>query len=199
MTEAPTMPAFIVSHSVAMAEAPSPAAQVAKKWSAIPGGIVDGGEIVLLAIKPSLWRTVIDSLPWLITTVAVAVILTASRTPIPGFSPSVTAQLLLMIGVGRLAFAVVRWVPSWYVLTNRRVIDIQGVRMPRVWACLLVDVRNTYLNASPAEKIASVGSITFVTNRADELPRVWRSVAEPEEVHARIRRAIENAIDQFGG
>lgn len=178
-----------------MAEAPSRAADVAAKWATIPGGIVDGGEIVLLAIKPSLWRTLMDSLPWLVTTAVLAMVLVRLRMPLPGLSLTLTAQLVVIIGMARLAFAIIRWVPSWYVLTNRRILDIQGVRAPRVWACLLVDIRNTYVHSSPAEKITGVGSITFVTDRADVLPRIWRSIAKPDEVHARIRRAIEQAID----
>jgi hypothetical protein len=93
---------------------------------------------------------------------------------------------------------VVRWAPRWYVLTNRRVLDIQGVRSPRIWSCLLTEIRNTYLNASPPEKLTGLGTITFVTDHPDEPPCHWRSVAKPEEVHAKIRRAIENAIDQQG-
>ena len=29
----------------------------------------------------------------------------------------------------------------------------------------------------------------------DSHPRQWRSIAQPEEIHARVRRAIEHAID----
>ena len=181
-----------------MAEVPSRVTDVAAKWSMLPGGLVDGGEIILFAIKPSMWRPVIDSAPWMVTAALLAVVLTYLRTPIPGLSLTATAQAVLLIGAVRLGLAVVRWVPSWYVLTNRRVIDIHGVRSPRVWACLLIEVRNTYLNATAPERVAGLGSITFVTDHPDESPRVWESISRADEIHAKIRRAIENAIDVYG-
>jgi hypothetical protein len=105
---------------------------------------------------------------------------------------------VLLIALARVGLAVVRWVPTWYVLTNRRVLDVRGVRSPRISACLLVDVRNTYLRSSSAEKLTRLGTITFITDREDTASHIWRSIAKPDVVHAKIRRAIENAIDQHG-
>jgi len=61
-----------------------------------------------------------------------------------------------------------------------------------------VEVRNTYLNASVPERVARVASIRFVSKHSDRLPCVWEFVPKPELVHAKIRRAIENALDQYG-
>jgi hypothetical protein len=184
--------------SVTASEAPSRGSDVAADWSALPGGVVDGGEIVLLAIRPSMWRPLFEACPWLVTCCVLAVILTLLSLPAPGLSLLVTTQLILLAGLARFGVAVARWASMWYVLTNRRVLDVQGVRVPRIWSCLLVETRNTYLNASSAEKLTGLGTITFVTEHPDEPPRQWRSIDKPEEVHARIRRAIENALDQHG-
>jgi len=179
-----------------MSDAPSRASDVASRWTTLPGGVIDGGEIVVLAIKPSLWRPVFDSAAVLVTSVLLAVVLTTLGISFPGLSPATTAQLVLLIGFAGLGFAVVRWTTTWHVLTNRRIIDIHGVRTPRIAACLLVHLRNTYLHIAVVEKVTRIGTITFVTDEADRLPHVWRSIAHPDEVHAKIRRAIENAIDQ---
>jgi hypothetical protein len=179
-----------------MSDAPSRVADVAARWTMLPGGLIDGGEIVVLAIKPSLWRPVFDSAAGLVISVLLAVVLTMLGVPLPGLSATTTAQLVLLIGFTGLGLAIVRWTTTWHVLTNRRIIDIHGVRTPRIAACLLVHVRNTYLHASVAEKVARLGTVTFVTDEADRLPHLWRSIAHPDEVHAKIRRAIENAIDQ---
>lgn len=182
-----------------MSDAPSRARQrAASSWAALPGGIVDGGEIVLLAIKPSLWRPVFESAAWLVMSVLLAGALTWLGRPLPGLSQTLTAQVILLAGVIRLGIATVRWAPMWYVLTNRRVLDVCGVRSPRIWACPVIDIRNTYLNASPSEKLTRLGTLTFVTEHPDEPPRTWSSVPQPELVHDRIRRAIEQAIDQQG-
>lgn len=179
-----------------MSDAPSRVGDVAARWTTLPGGLIDGGEIVVLAIKPSLWRPVFDTAAWLAASAVLAVVLITLGIPLPGLSATTTAQLVLLIGFTGLGFAVVRWTTTWHVLTNRRIIDIHGVRTPRIAACLLVNVRNTYLHTSVAEKVTRIGTITFVTDEVDRLPHLWRSIAYPEEVHAKIRRAIENAIDQ---
>jgi hypothetical protein len=181
-----------------MAEAPSGVSQVTTKWGTLPGGLIAGGEIIVFAIKPSMWRPVFVSAPWLVVTCLLALALTLLGTPFPGLSLTLTAEAVLLVGLARLGFAVIRWIPRWYVLTNRRVIDICGVRSPRIWFCALIDVRNTYLDVPPAERITGLGSISFVTDHPDEPPRIWRSIAKPNEIHARIRQAIENAIDEFG-
>jgi hypothetical protein len=46
------------------------------------------------------------------------------------------------------------------------------------------------------EKLARLGTITFVADHANRVTLRWQSIAGPAEVHAKIRRAIENALDQ---
>lgn len=178
-----------------MSDAPSHVSDVTARWATLPGGLIDGGEIVVLAIKPSLWRPVFDSAVWLAACAAFAVMFTVTDIPLPGFSSATSAQLVLLIGFAGLGVSVVRWTTTWHVLTNRRIIDIHGVRTPRIAACLLIHVRNTYLHASVPEKVTRLGTITFVTDEPDRPPHVWRSIARADEVHAKVRRAIENAID----
>ena len=181
--------------ATAGSESTSGVAEVASRWASLPTGLVDGGEIIILAIKPSMWRPVFDSAPWLVTASLLATALTVLARPLPGVSVTASAQIVLLIGIARLGFAIVRWVPTWYVLTNRRVIEIHGVRTPRIAARSLVEVRNTYLHVSPVERAATLGTITYVTQREDDQPHHWRSIVHPDDVHAEIRRAIENAID----
>lgn len=184
--------------SAAAAESPPRAAELPGEWSQLPGGLIDGGEIVLLAIKPSLWRPVIDSFPWLVTTCVFAIGITMFSAALPGLSTVASAQAVLAAGLLRLALAVVRWAATWYVLTNRRILNVRGARSPRISSCPLVDIRNTHVDASSLEKLLQIGTITFVSKHPDELSRFWESIPEPEATHAKIRRAIENALDQYG-
>lgn len=187
-----------IAFAVTMSDAPSRVSDVASRWTTLPGGVIAGGEIVLLAIKPSLWRPVFDSAAWLAASAVLAVALTTLGLPLPGLSLTTTAQLVLLVGFAGLGFALARWTATWHVLTNRRIIDIHGIRTPKIAACLLVHVRNTYLHVSALEKVTCLGTITFVTDEADHPPHVWRSITHSDEVHAKIRRAIENAIDSAG-
>ncbi len=182
----------------AVSDSPTRTGEVPAPWAAIPGGVIDGGELVLLAIKPSMWRPFFDSAAWVVGSWIAAALLSVLGRPIAGLSMAMTVQILLLIGAMGLAFSIVRWIPTWYVLTNRRIIDIHGIRTPRIASCALIDIRNTYVHASIEEKVTGLGTISFAFDKTQLGPRVWRSIAGAVEVHAKIRRAIENAIDQYG-
>jgi len=180
----------------AATEAPTGRVSVAAAaaWESLPG-VLGGGENVLLAIKPSMWRLLIDSGLWLLATGLFSAIALWSRRSLPGLSVTMTAQLALFIGLVRFVIALIQWIPRWHVLTNRRIMDIRGIREPQVTSCTLVELRNTHLHSSFIERLVRIGTITFVTTSDTfRLPK-WRSIANPDLVHAKIRRAIENALD----
>lgn len=182
-----------VVFSATATEAPPSRAEVNAAWTTLPGGVLDGGEIVISAIKPSMWRLLFDTGPWLLMCGLLAGVLTGIGRPILGLSLTGTAQALMLVVLGRLGFAILRWIPAWYVLTNRRIIDIRGVRAPRIRSSPLIDVANTYLHVSTAEKTARLGTIIFELDRADEQPHVWQSIQQPAEVFAKVRSTIDNA------
>ena len=186
-----------VIFSATATEAPPSRAEVKTSWTTLPGGVLDGGEIVILAIKPSMWRVLFDSAPWLLMCALLAGVLTGLGRPILGLSLTDTAQALMLLALCRVSFAILRWIPAWYVLTNRRIIDIRGVRTPRIRSCPLIDVEDTYLHTSTSEKAAQLGTITFKLDRKDEGPYVWQSIQQPGEVYAKVRSTIDNARE-FG-
>ncbi len=87
--------------STAMADAPSNTCEAVATVAALPSGAIGGGEIVLLAIKPSMWRPVFESGSWLVTTIVLAVVLAALGQPIPGLSLAATSRLILLVGLAR--------------------------------------------------------------------------------------------------
>ena len=145
-----------------MTEAPTGSSTLETSWAFLPDEIVDGGEMIVLAIKPSIWRPLFDSIPWLIMAAALSVTLAVMGKPIPGLSVSLSIQILLFLGVARLGIAIIRWVPTWFVLTNRRVMCIHGVRAPRIHSLALIEVRNTYLNATAPERLIGLGTISLL-------------------------------------
>jgi len=183
---------------VTASDAPPRSADIPAEWPDLPSGVIDGGEIVLMAIKPSVWSPVLEALPWLLSTAGFSALILVLRLALPGLTPSGSAQLVLAIGFVRLLVGIVRWVATWYVLTNRRILDVRGARSPRIGAMPLVDIRNTYVKASATERLVGVASISLVSKRAGDPHRMWEFVPKPELVHAKIRRAIEHALDQYG-
>ncbi len=187
-----------IRFSATATEAPPISSEVAAVLSAVPQGVIDGGEIVLLAIRPSMWRPIFDSAAWIVGAGILTAVMTALGKPIPGTSLGVTAQVLLLIVLARLGWATAHWIPRWHVLTNRRIINIEGLRRPTIDSCKLVKIRNTYLRHSTAEAATGLGTILFVTSDPKEPPHAWRSIRDPETVHAKVRRAIEYAFDAHG-
>lgn len=182
--------------SAAPAEAPTQTVELPAPWATIPGGAIDGGEIILLAVKPSMWRPLLDSAPWMVTCAVLAVALVWLRRPLPALSLTTTAQLILWVALARLGASVVRWVPTWYVLTNHRIIHIQGVRSPQVNGCPLIDIHDTCVHRSGPEQLARLGTIVFATDDTAATPPPWRFVVQADEVEARIRRAMHSASGQ---
>jgi len=176
----------------AAVDAPSAAAPATADKVAVPADLLDGGEVVILAIKPSLWTVLFSSFQWLL---GGAVIVAFGRWFAPGWiANAVLVQSVLAVIALRAGFAVMQWVSRVYVLTNRRVMRIRGVFRADVFACPLVKVINTGIAVAPHEALTRLGTIWFNTGQ-DTVDGSWYHTARPHEVHAQIRRAIERALD----
>lgn len=157
----------------------------------IPAHLLDGGEIVLFAIKPSLWFILLCSIRWIVASVLLwlaASYANGSRLSLP------LMQLAVVLLVGRLAWATMQWSTRLYILTNRRIMRIRGVFSVNVFECPLSRIQNTVLHVSLAERIVRIGSILASTAAGDATGHVsWRMVARPLEIHERLRQAIDRA------
>jgi len=175
-------------------DAPPGAAPLQAPVVAVPAELLDGGEIVILAIKPSLWSVVFSSFSWIVG--AAAILAGASWV---GLSPGLIGQsalvqvVLAVVGL-RVGLAMLQWVSRVYVLTNRRILRIRGVFRADVFGCPLVRIVNTGIHVQPHEALTRLGTIWF--NTGESLVRgTWYHVARPQAVHTEIRRAIERALD----
>jgi hypothetical protein len=164
--------------------------------AAVPAELLDGGEIVLLTLKPSAWFLVFEPVKWIATAVVliacIASLDVGTRWAVP---PHTLIQLVLLVAGGRLLITTMRWVSRFYVLTNRRVMRVSGIRRPHAWSCPLVRVRNTRVSATAPERITRIGTIDFVPDNSQIGPGRWAYVDNPDAVHDTIRRAIRRAID----
>ena len=173
---------------------PAAAATVAAEL--IPAHLLDGGEIVVFAIKPSFWFIPLVCWRWIAGTALVwAATAVASHT-------SLTLPLLqLAIGVlvARLAWATMQWSTRLYVLTNRRVMLVRGVFSVELFECPLARIHNTWMTFSPAERILYLGSIHMSTSAQAGTPvAVWQTVPRPHDVHQKLLAAIERAQHRGG-
>lgn len=170
--------------------APSTAVSAAEM---IPAHLLDGGEIVILAIKPSMWSILFMSSRWLIV---LAAIIAASKwlaEVLPYLNPLNIVQGALVLAAARVGFALLQWVSRLYVLTNRRIMRMTGIVNVDLFECPLTKIQNTYLRLAWYERLTGVGTISFATAGTGGVEASWRHVGNPLELHERVRSAIHRA------
>ncbi len=156
--------------------------------------VLDGGEIVLFALKPSMWYLVLVSARWL-AGAAVIILLAPLLFQARSAAVEILTQAALLVTAVRLILALLQWSSRLYVLTNRRVMCYRGLMHVSVFESPLVHIRNTYVNASPVERICKVGSIGFSLQDGKQVDVWWEQISDPHAIHERIRSAIEKALD----
>jgi hypothetical protein len=158
----------------------------------VPRHLLDGGEIVHFAIKPSPWFVLLTSARWLLIGILLA--LAAGTDVIPSPYRWYVYQAAFWVPAARVAWAMLDWVSRLYVLTNRRVMRIRGVFNVDLFECSLDRIQNTAVSLPLAERVLRVGSITFQTAAAAGGGTAsWRIVARPLEIHEQLRQAIQRA------
>lgn len=161
----------------------------------MPAQLLDGGELVILAIKPSLWFILFVSARWLIGTILIAALLLQLGTSLSlyGLGPAALIKAALAIIAARLAIGLLQWVSRLYVLTNRRVMRIRGIFHVDIFECPLTRIQNTFLTLAIHERLVRLGSIHFATAGTGRVEATWQHIAHPLEVHERLRQAIRRA------
>lgn len=159
----------------------------------LPAHLLDGNEIVILAIKPSLWFVVFVSVRWLMA--ALALILAAGW--LAELAPQVNAAMIIkaaaILAAGRVALAVLQWASRLYVLTNRRIMRLTGILNVDLFECSLTKIQNTYVTLTWYERLTRLGTISFATAGTGGVEASWINVNNPLELHERVRSAIHRA------
>lgn len=164
--------------------------------------VLQDGEVVLLALRPSRWLLMAHLFGSLaIVTLALwgAVHVFAGRAGSGGGVGAPSAGALSLA----FALAMLAWLPvaAWfmldwrshrYVLTNRRVLAAVGIVRPFVGEAPLAAVRRVELVRLWGRALR-IGSIRFVNPHGVELVR-WSSVSRPVEV----RRTVLEALHRYG-
>jgi hypothetical protein len=157
----------------------------------VPEGLLDGDEIVLLAVKPSLWFILLRSGSWLIGCIALAALTWWLGRH--GFGADVARlglQTAVAIALVRVSVAMFQWASRLYVLTNRRVMRIKGVLHVNVFECPLTKIQNTHLSFSLPQRLVWIGSIDMETAGTVGGGATWEHLSQPVLVHTRLRNAI---------
>jgi len=171
------------------------AASAAGGEAALPQQLLHEGEVVILAIKPSIWFVFLSA--WPAITVAAAVMV-AGYVVMPMLDlgldyPRRTLALLCAAAVlVQLFLSSCQWTGRLYVLTNVRVLRIRGVFTVDVFQCPLTKIRQATLDAARLDRFCGVGTIHFDTETSVEEP-CWLHVAKPTDVNDKVQDALRRA------
>jgi hypothetical protein len=162
--------------------------------SLVPAELLDGGEIIIFAVKPSLWFVLLKSARWLlgmVLTILVAEWVGEAAFPL---SKGTLIQGAVALGGARVGLALLQWVSRLYILTNRRIMRLTGIFNIDLFECQLTKIQSTFLTMAWYERILGIGTISFATAGAGGGIEVsWVHVNDPLELHERVRAAINRA------
>lgn len=154
----------------------------------VPAHLLDGGEVVYFATKPSPWFVLLVSSRWVAAGILLALV--GGTSVVPSSYQSILYQTGFWITAARLAWATLEWVSRLYVLTNRRVMRIRGVFNVDLFECSLDRIENTSTSLTLWERVVRVGTVSFETAGGGAS---WRMVSRALELHERLREAIGRA------
>lgn len=157
----------------------------------VPAHLLDGGEVVILAIKPSPWFVLIRSLRWLAGLAVLALLV--QRFPESPRGSLVATQALVVAAIVVLVLNALQWVSRLYVLTNRRIMRFRGVFKVEIFHTPLANLTGATLRIAPYERVLRVGTLTFDGPDVPSHSTRWVHLGRADEVHRTITETLRRA------
>lgn len=158
----------------------------------LPAELIQPGEIVILLLKPSPWYILLEplrALAIMVMMVALAVLIQDKTTWFGDSRRDLILTGVLVIGV-RLFWQFLEWMSRVYVLTDRRVIRVQGVLRISVFETPLSKIQHTHTYFSLRERFFALGTLGFATAGTGIVEAYWRMIAKPLDVHRVVVQTI---------
>ncbi len=154
--------------------------------------IFQAGEIVELAIRPSVWWILFSSWQALLASAVIVLAGLTLNQHLPG-RPAVYVEIGLMLGLARLMWATVKWMSRIHVLTNMRVMTISGVFNVTFTECPLRRLARVRGITPLREKLLMLGTLELIPMDEQFPINLWQTIRHPVAVQRKIRAAMERA------
>ncbi|MBI5863700.1 MAG: PH domain-containing protein [Planctomycetes bacterium] len=161
--------------------------------------MLDGGEIVELSIKPSLWFVAFAAARVVIVAQVAAAAVAIVAVGGGGWSRTAASLVALfeLLALLRGLVASLQWASRLYVLSNRRVMRFSGVLNVSLVECPLVQIAEAHIRLGFWQRVLRLGTIRMTPTNS-RLPTVnWEHLAAPAHILEKLVRAIRRA--QSGG
>jgi hypothetical protein len=171
---------------------------VERATALLPADLLQGDEVIILLLKPSLWfilLTCLESLAALALIGSLAGIgwYVAERSGVANFDPRPLWWVGLAIAAACLLWQFLQWISHVYVLTNRRVIRVKNFIRPMVFDAPLTQLQHTELVFSLRERLFGLGTIAFSTAGTAIPEAAWWMINRPMAVHRKVIQTIKRA------
>ena len=158
----------------------------------LPAELLQGGEIIVLLIKPSPWSILIRSArPLAVLATVIACLLWLRNF---SYITALARRDLMFLGMaGGLLYVFwqfLEWLSRVYVLTDRRVIRVKGVVRVQVFEAPLRQIQHTETIFSLPERLMGLGTITFATAGTGGVEAAWEMIASPLETHQTVVKTL---------
>lgn len=157
----------------------------------LPAQLLQGGEIVILLLKPSLWYIILAAAGHLAAIAIAACAATwLARLGLLNVTTRDITAVALFIAAVRLLWQLLEWLSRVYVLTDRRIVRVQGVVRVQVFECPLKKIQHTDAVFSLRERLFGLGTLMFSTAGTAVPEAAWVMLAHPLDVHQKVVAAI---------
>lgn len=155
--------------------------------------ILHDGELVILILKPSLWYILLQSLRFIAGTLIIMIAAKVYQDDLPMHAPVRVAAIGVVVILGRLMWSSLHWMGRFYVLTDLRIVRLQGVFAIDIFDCPLRKIARLRRVTTTRERLLGLGSIEIIPFD-DQLPiGLWQTIARPRVIYQEIVKAINRA------
>ncbi len=164
--------------------------------TALPAGLIQEDEVVILLLRPSLLFVALACLGSLavIAIVMLGMALLAARVSWTPWTEAQAYALGVAVAAARLLWQVLEWWSRVYVLTDRRVLRRVGVIRVAVFEANLRNIQHTSVFMPLRERLFGLGTIGFATSGSDVFDAFWEMIRLPFAVH----KMVVETIDRYG-
>lgn len=156
--------------------------------------VLQDGETVILALRPSPWFILIDGSWVYFASIFVALLLAwlAHQPWSPVILPETQIFPLLATVLSiRIVWKFLDWANRVYVLTDQRIMRRRGVIQYSLIEAPLDRIQHSAIFTRVVERVLGLGTIGFATAGSGRFEVIWEMIANPIEIHRKVNDAIE--------
>lgn len=158
----------------------------------LPDAFLEGGETVLLIVKPSPLSIALGALPQL---AVIAGLFVFSDRLLPSLSSGDrTLGALALAGI-ILTWHLLDWLGKTFVLTDRRAVRLFGVFRPgQIRQLRLKEIARVAPHRHLFQQVCALGSLRLDPTDARQGALEWEDLAHPQEV----AQLVDDAVKRYG-